>query len=139
MTPPSPLPHHLDAERLLAVEAMPLSQLLFSLRGRIPRATYWRVGVVGLLGAGLVLVALLRIAGLTADRAEQATSLVLAWPGIAISVKRWHDRDRSGWWVLVNLVPRIGWLWGFIDNAFVRSSPSANRYGPPPQAPERLI
>ena len=81
----------------LRIEAMSPSRLFFSFTGRIDRATYWRVGVVGLLVVGLTLVALLRIAGLSAERAEGVVNLLLSWPAIAISVKRWHDRDRSGW------------------------------------------
>jgi len=90
--------------------------------------------VLGLLGLGLAAVALLRIAGLSAERADNAVNLLLAWPAIAISVKRWHDRDRAGWWVLINVLPLIGWLWAFVDNAFVPGSAQANRFGPPPRS-----
>ncbi len=29
--------------------------------------------------------------------------VTLLWVSLAVSVKRWHDRDKSGWWVLLNL------------------------------------
>lgn len=122
----------------LRIEAMSPSRLFFSFTGRIDRATYWRVGVVGLLVVGLTMVALLRVAGLSAERAEGAVNLLLSWPAIAISVKRWHDRDRSGWWVLINLLPLIGWAWALIDNGFMPGDEGENRYGPSPQL-ERLI
>jgi uncharacterized membrane protein YhaH (DUF805 family) len=118
----------------LLVEPMPLWRLYFSFAGRIDRGTYWRAGVLGLLGLGLAAVALLRIAGLSAERADNAVNQLLAWPAIAISVKRWHDRDRAGWWVLINVLPLIGWLWAFVDNAFVPGSAQANRFGPPPRS-----
>ena len=51
-----------------------------------------------------------------------------------VSVKRWHDRDRSGWWVLLNLLPVIGWLWALVDNGFVRGTRGPNRYGADPLA-----
>jgi uncharacterized membrane protein YhaH (DUF805 family) len=33
------------------------------------------------------------------------------WPGIAVSIKRWHDRNKSGWWVWINLIPLVGAIW----------------------------
>jgi uncharacterized membrane protein YhaH (DUF805 family) len=123
---------------LAFLEAMPPTRLFFSLRGRIGRGTYWRAGVLGLLAAGLAAMGLLRIAGLPSDRAESVVNLLLAWPAIAVSVKRWHDRDRSGWWVLINLVPLIGWLWAFIDNAFLRGTPGPNRFGDAPRPASSL-
>ncbi|MDH6265205.1 uncharacterized membrane protein YhaH (DUF805 family) [Rhizobium sp. SG_E_25_P2] len=31
-------------------------------------------------------------------------------PGIAVGVRRLHDRDMSGWWLLIGFVPLVGWL-----------------------------
>jgi len=45
-----------------------------------------------------------------------AGALLLLWalatfiPGMAVSVRRLHDINRSGWWVLLSLVPILGWL-----------------------------
>lgn len=118
---------------------MPLVQMYFGLQGRITRADYWFAGVFVLLVLGLVATALLRIAGLSPEKAEGVVNLLVAWPAIAVSAKRWHDRDRSGWWVLVNMLPVVGWLWGLIDNGFMRGSPLRNRYGEPPHAPAGLL
>ncbi len=38
----------------------------------------------------------------------QIINLLIIWPFLAISVKRLHDLDKSGWWILINLVPVIG-------------------------------
>lgn len=35
-------------------------------------------------------------------------SLAVLIPGIAVSVRRLHDTERSGWWLLIGLVPLIG-------------------------------
>ncbi|MBN8553649.1 MAG: DUF805 domain-containing protein [Caulobacterales bacterium] len=32
-------------------------------------------------------------------------------PGVAVSIRRMHDIGKSGWWVLVGLIPLIGWIW----------------------------
>ena len=51
-----------------------------------------------------------------------------------VYIKRFHDRDKSGWWVLLNLVPVIGWLWALIDNGFLRGTDGPNRFGENPLA-----
>ena len=56
------------------------------------------------------------------------------WAGLAIQVKRWHDRDKSGWWVLIGLVPVIGGIWALVECGFLRGTPGANRFGPDPLA-----
>jgi len=35
-------------------------------------------------------------------------TLAILIPGIAVSVRRLHDTDRSGWWLLIGLIPLIG-------------------------------
>jgi uncharacterized membrane protein YhaH (DUF805 family) len=106
--------------------------LFFSPRGRVSRRTFWVYGVGALIGLALLGQALLGIAGMSRGRAESIVTMLLLWPTIAVSAKRWQDRDRSPWWVLVALIPIVGWLWALIDNGFVRGTPGPNRYGPPP-------
>jgi hypothetical protein len=54
---------------------------------------------------------------------------------LAGQAKRWHDRDKSAWWVLVYFIPIIGWLWSFIVAGFLRGTSGYNRFGPDPLAP----
>jgi uncharacterized membrane protein YhaH (DUF805 family) len=105
-------------------------------RGRIGRRTFWLHGVLALGGLSLFARALLDIAHLRPPQSEAIVDLLLLWPAIAISAKRWHDRDRSAWWVLVALVPVVGWLWMLVDNGFLRGTPGPNRFGPPEPAPD---
>lgn len=109
-------------------------QMFFGLRGRASRRDFWLYGVAALLGLGLVGNALLGIAGVEPLHAERLVNLLLVWPAVAISVKRWHDRNRAGWWVLINLLPVVGWLWALIDNGFIRGTAGPNRYGDDPLA-----
>ena len=37
-------------------------------------------------------------------------SVALLIPSLAVTVRRLHDINRSGWWVLITLVPVIGWV-----------------------------
>jgi len=115
-------------------EAMTPVQLYMGLHGRVNRRGFWLYGVLALLVVGMVLMALLEIAGFHPDRAEYIVNALIAWPAISVSAKRWHDRDKSGWWVLVALIPLIGQLWALIDNGFLRGTRGPNRFGPEPPA-----
>ncbi len=122
MPPPPPLLN----------ETMPPWRLWLDPRGRIDRAMFWRHGVLAICGLALLLRALLDIARLPQDQVDTWVSLLLAWPAVAISSKRWHDHNRSGWWVLVLLLPVVGVLWLMLDNGFVRGTPGRNRFGEAP-------
>ena len=82
-----------------------------------------------LFGLALLVVEMLTPGGLFA--------LFFGLSALAVSVKRWHDRDKSGWWVLLNLLPVIGWLWALIDNGFLRGSVGPNRFGEDPLAADQ--
>jgi uncharacterized membrane protein YhaH (DUF805 family) len=53
-------------------------------------------------------------------------------PALAVTVRRLHDTDRSGWWVLLDLVPFIGALVLLVFTV-LDSQPGANRFGPNPK------
>jgi uncharacterized membrane protein YhaH (DUF805 family) len=59
--------------------------------------------------------------------------IVLLIPLVAIQVRRFHDQDRSGWFVLLNLIPFVG---GLIVLLFMclEGTRGANRFGPVPAA-----
>jgi uncharacterized membrane protein YhaH (DUF805 family) len=113
----------------LAEEAMSPQQIYFSFQGRIPRRIWWLYGVLGLLGLGVLANTLLRVAGMSEEKANDLVNLLLTWPALAVSVKRWHDRDKSGWWVLINAVPLIGMVWTLIENGLLPGTPGSNQYG----------
>lgn len=117
-------------------ETMPPLRTFFSLHGRLSRRQFWLYGVLALIGLAMLGHVLLGIARVRAPRADLIVNLLLVWPALAVSVKRWHDRDKSGWWVMLNLVPVIGWLWALIDNGFLRGTPGRNRFGEDPLAPD---
>lgn len=60
-------------------------------------------------------------------------SLAILIPSIAVSVRRLHDIDRTGWWVLISLVPLIGWIVLLVFHV-QDSTPGPNRYGPNPKS-----
>jgi len=70
--------------------------------GDATRSEYWWFALFT-FGVGLVLVSVFRP---LASLFYLATLL----PGIAVGVRRLHDTNRSGWWMLIGLLPFVGWL-----------------------------
>jgi uncharacterized membrane protein YhaH (DUF805 family) len=115
---------------------MTLPQLYFSLNGRIGLATYWLKGVLPIIAFAFLLGFILGYIDELYFTYSQysgilpiAGSLMIIWPGIAVTVKRWHDRDKSGWWILIGLLPILGIIWAFIENGFLPGSKGPNHYG----------
>ena len=57
------------------------------------------------------------------------TFLVTVWARLAVMAKRWHDLDKSAWWILINLVPIIGIFWSFVELGFFKGTTGKNRFG----------
>jgi uncharacterized membrane protein YhaH (DUF805 family) len=62
--------------------------------------------------------------------------LAVLLPVIGVSIRRMHDTNRSGWWILIYLVPCVGWII-FIVFAAQEGTIGDNQYGPDPKAAER--
>lgn len=61
--------------------------------------------------------------------------LAVLLPAIAVQVRRFHDQDKSGWFVLMNFIPYVG---GIIVLVFMclEGTRGPNRFGPDPKNPE---
>ena len=124
-----------------------MTKLLFSFQGRANRAKFWLVAL-GIFVIEIILFAALLGPVMTSADPQQALAgigpiapivmfvfvVVAAWVSLAVGVKRFRDRNKSGWWVLVNFVPLIGNLWYLIECGFLRGTPGPNDYGPDPLA-----
>lgn len=131
---------------------MRIVDALLSPNGRLSRGGFWAGCLI--LGATTTLAAL-SLTSLSDIWAQGGSSLgpysqtlgdqalrpllialVLAvpvsWMGFCLMVKRWHDRGRSGWWMVIALVPLIGNLWALIECGFLAGNQSGNKYGPAP-------
>ncbi len=122
-----------------------MQSLLFSFQGRVNRAKFWLVHLAMWIVTAVVFGTIFGGAAMTSDPAAafeavgMVPRLVLAvvyvlmvWIGLAIGVKRWHDRNKSGWWILIALVPVIGGLWYLIECGFLPGTAGPNTYGPDP-------
>ncbi len=59
-------------------------------------------------------------------------SLIIALCSITVHIRRYHDIGKSGWWILIVLIPLVGWIidivWCVKD-----SDPGDNQFGPNPK------
>lgn len=62
-------------------------------------------------------------------------SLAVLLPSLAVSVRRLHDIDKSGWWLLIVLVPLIGAI-VLLVFAVMEGTRGSNRFGPDPKSGE---
>jgi uncharacterized membrane protein YhaH (DUF805 family) len=120
---------------------MPLSKVLFSLEGRIPRSTFWhyQAAVFGISFVAVFIYA--RFVSPNRGDIECVTSilsLILLWPNIAVGAKRCHDRDRSGWYQLIGFIPVVGLIILLIELGFRRGTAGPNRFGADPLELPRL-
>src|SRR5262245_22217809 len=157
--------------------------LLFGFSGRINRGKYWLATVLWILiwivALVVILVAALAILGVNVskdslpsmDEPEKLVRIVLDYAVLfiiilafaivswistfAIGVKRLHDRNKSGWWILLfyavpallggggnqaesttagilGLVSLVLALWGLVELGFLRGTAGPNRFGPDP-------
>jgi uncharacterized membrane protein YhaH (DUF805 family) len=99
--------------------------------GRARRTEYWMFVLFNIL-AGIVLGIVDKFAG-TDPWLGGIYSLAVLIPGIAVSVRRLHDTDRSGLWFLASLVPCVGAiiLLVFMIQEGTRGD---NQFGPDPKA-----
>jgi uncharacterized membrane protein YhaH (DUF805 family) len=104
--------------------------------GRSQRKEYWMFILFNtLISCVLVVMDILtgtavKSVGLGALGGLYALAIII--PSFAIAVRRLHDIGRSGWWVLIPLIPLIGGI-VFLVFALTDGTPGDNRYGPNPK------
>lgn len=128
-------------------EFIPLTwkQILFSFTGRIPRRQYWAaIGIQFAVIFGVALIAGILVPvfnrGGEPSPALISVLVLLAipfavfaiWTGLAVGVKRWHDRGKSGWWMLLGFIPYLGGIWTLIECGCLRGTEGSNRFGEDP-------
>jgi len=106
--------------------------------GRAARSEYWYWVLFALLVAMVsAIVDAAVFEESTTSPVASITSLLLFLPGLAVSIRRLHDVDHSGWWFLIAFTV-IGiivlWVW-----ACTRGTVGPNRFGPDPLAGEALV
>ncbi len=110
--------------------------------GRARRKEYWMFQLVNFIVLFPIMV--VGIAGIVMQPRTQRLvwviplfliilvySLATVVPSLAVSIRRLHDADLSGWWLLISLVP-MGGIVVFVFHV-MDGTPGPNRYGPNPK------
>lgn len=98
--------------------------------GRARRKEYWMFVLFSAIFCICfnIIDALLATSGMISALYQLAVFI----PGIAACCRRLHDINKSGWWLLICLIPLIGAILILIDLCH-NSSPGENKYGPNPK------
>jgi len=110
-------------------DKLPVSYLLFTNRGRISRMTYLTACVFIWCSFYILFTLLDRFVSYAATCAIYP---LLFWALYATATKRLHDGNRSGYWLLLILVPVLGPMILFFLLGFKKGSTGQNRYGANP-------
>jgi uncharacterized membrane protein YhaH (DUF805 family) len=103
--------------------------------GRAPRKEYWMFflfNVIISFVSGLLFGALKGMANIDLMMLMNLYSLAVLCPGLAVGVRRLHDTNRSGWWMLLGFIPFIG---AIVLIVFLATDGTAgdNKFGPNPR------
>jgi uncharacterized membrane protein YhaH (DUF805 family) len=99
--------------------------------GRARRTEYWMFLLFSVI-ASIVLSVVDGVIG-TAPVLGALYSLGVLLPSLAVSVRRLHDTDRSGWWLLLGLIPLVGPIALLVFFCF-EGTREENRFGADPKA-----
>jgi uncharacterized membrane protein YhaH (DUF805 family) len=93
---------------------------------RAVRSEYWYWALFTLL---IIIAASILDGALAIYVFVPIVSLALFLPSFAVQVRRLHDLDRSGWWILLHLIPIIGPIWLIVWYC-TKGTEGPNRFGP---------
>lgn len=138
---------------------MDLKSLLFSFDGRINRGKWWLallIYVIFWIAVSILGYIVMSIAGMLGMAVFVVAGIVAIVSGIAVGVKRLHDRNKSGWWLVVfylvpSLLSGLGMysgseaismllsliglgisVWMIVELGCLRGTVGPNDYGPDP-------
>ncbi len=100
--------------------------------GRATRSEYWYFCLFNML----ISLAISVFFGMSGEKIGQAFSMLYGLfvflPSIGVSIRRLHDINKSGWYLLLAFIPLIGAIWLLV--LMVRDSDAGdNQYGPNPK------
>ncbi len=101
--------------------------------GRASRVEFWMFTLISIIVSLLLFLIDRQIMpGSSIQLLYTLYSLAVLVPSLAITVRRFHDTGRSGWWMLINLIPILGQI-AYLVFLAQDSQPAANQYGASPK------
>ncbi len=105
-------------------------------KGRARRKEYWMFTIFNIIFGGIAMtldsVFGIAIEGVGYGPLYGIYALVLFIPGLAVAVRRLHDIGKSGWMLLITLIPLIGVIW-LLVLLLTDSNSEENLYGENPK------
>ena len=105
-------------------------------KGRARRKEYWMFILFNIIFGGIAMILDsvfgIAIEGVGYGPLYGVYALVLFIPGLAVVVRRLHDIGKSGWMLLITLIPLIGAIW-LLVLLLTDSNPEENIYGANPK------
>ena len=96
--------------------------------GRAGRAEFWWLALATFIISSVL--SILSRASVVFSILGFVYWLAVLVPSIAVGIRRLHDTARSGWWILIGLIPLVGFIVLIVFFA-TQSNPGPNQYGPP--------
>jgi len=102
--------------------------------GRARRKEYWMFVLINMI-VGAIINVIQSVIGMDPPYISMLYSLAVLLPSIAVAVRRLHDTERSGWWLLLSLIPIIGTI-VIIVFLCQNGTAGSNRFGADPKQGE---
>jgi uncharacterized membrane protein YhaH (DUF805 family) len=102
--------------------------------GRAGRPEFWWFTLVNAIIEALIYGVAVSAGSNALFLVAYAYGLAVFLPSLGVGIRRLHDTNRSGWWILISIVPFVGWIVLIILYALA-SDPGPNRYGAGPDQP----
>jgi uncharacterized membrane protein YhaH (DUF805 family) len=141
----------------MTIGGIDLVDLLFTYQGRVNRGKYWLAALVffiAWIAVGIVAWILAMVAYFLGAIVAVLMLLATVVCGVFVGIKRLHDRDKTGWWLLffylvpaildgiANMMGSVGIvltlagfaisIWAFVELGCLRGTIGSNQYGPDP-------
>ncbi|MCR5455054.1 MAG: DUF805 domain-containing protein [Bacteroidales bacterium] len=100
--------------------------------GRARRREYWMFFLFNFLIAMVLSFLATKTESMLVNIVSTLYSLAVLLPGIAVGIRRLHDTGKSGWYLLIGLIPFVGAII-LIVFFIMDSQPGDNQYGPNPK------
>lgn len=105
-------------------------------KGRARRMEYWMFVLFNVF-ISIILLIIDNLVGIAFEDIDYGPlyltyCLFIIMPSLAVAVRRLHDSGRSGWWILISLIPFLGGIW-LLVLLLMDSDPGDNKYGPNPK------
>lgn len=98
-------------------------------KGRARRTEYW---MFVLFNAIFTAIAYIIDYAIGIEIISTLYSIAMICPGLAVEIRRLHDIGKSGWWLLIVLIPIVGWIL-YLVWACTDSQSGVNKYGANPK------